>query len=251
MAKGRKAEKTKKILGANGEGIPVEPRRIVTSTVATDRFTKLVEQWFDIPVNGTSTFECWSKPIVSDFSLGLIIGPSGTGKSLLLKEFEEEEELSWDQNKAVVSQYSEDSLEAVNRLMAVGFNDVRSFVRPYHVLSTGEQFRASLARRLKDGAVIDEFTSVVDRNVAKAASVAMKRYITKARIEEHCAGDVPSRHLGMGATRLVRRYNGRNSARWEVTATNHQSRNESILASATSGPCLPPSLSKSYASVGG
>ena len=67
--------------------------------------------------------------------------------------------------------------------MAVGFNDVRSFVRPYHVLSTGEQFRASLARRLKDGAVIDEFTSVVDRNVAKAASVAMKRYITKAGLK--------------------------------------------------------------------
>jgi ABC-type ATPase with predicted acetyltransferase domain len=45
------------------------------------------------------------------------------------------------------------------------------------VLSTGEKFRADLSRRVKDDAVIDEFTSVVDRNVAKAASVAMSKYV--------------------------------------------------------------------------
>lgn len=84
--------------------------------------------------------------------------------------------------KAIVSHFPE-PLEAVNRLMAVGFNDVRSFVRPYHVLSTGEQFRANLARRLKDGAVIDEFTSTVDRNVAKAASVAIKRHVVKSNLK--------------------------------------------------------------------
>ena len=53
----------------------------------------------------------------------------------------------------------------------------------YHVLSTGEKFRADLARKLKDNAVIDEFTSVVDRNVAKATSVAISKYIHKHNIK--------------------------------------------------------------------
>jgi GNAT superfamily N-acetyltransferase len=154
-------------------------RSIVTSTVAQDKFTEQVKRWFDVPFEGTSSFECWAKPAVENFSIGLILGPSGSGKSLLLKEFGTEETLEWDESKAVVSHF-DNPLDAVSRLMAVGFNDARSFVRPYHVLSTGEQFRAGLARKLKDGAVIDEFTSVVDRNVAKAASVAMKRYVTKA-----------------------------------------------------------------------
>lgn len=165
------------------ERVRMELRRTVTSTVVQDAFTKKVGEWFDIPFNGTSTFECWEKPAVSDFSIGLIVGPSGSGKSLLLKEFGREEELSWDTEKAIVSQFGDDPLAACNRLQAVGFNDVRAFVKPFHVLSTGEQFRACLARQLKDGAVIDEFTSVVDRNVAKAASVAMRRYVTKAGLK--------------------------------------------------------------------
>lgn len=161
----------------------MESRKIVKSTVRIDAFVNKVKEMFDLSFDGVSTFECWSKPAVSDFSIGLIIGPSGSGKSLLLKEFGQEENIIWDEKKAIVSQFGADPIEACNRLMAVGFNDVRSFVRPYHVLSTGEQFRANLARRLRDGAVIDEFTSVVDRNVAKAASVALRRYVDKANLK--------------------------------------------------------------------
>ncbi len=157
--------------------------RIVTVKVTPDKFTNQVKAWFDLAFEGESTFTCWNKPGVKDFSIGLIVGPSGSGKSLLLSEFGQEEEVSWDAKKAIVSQFEDDPVIACDRLMAVGFNDVRAFVRPYHVLSTGEQFRARLARQLKDGAVIDEFTSVVDRNVAKAASVAMRRYVTKAGIK--------------------------------------------------------------------
>jgi len=61
--------------------------------------------------------------------------------------------------------------------MSVGLNTIPAWCRPYHVLSNGEKFRADLARKIKTGAVLDEFTSVVDRNVAKAASVSLKRYI--------------------------------------------------------------------------
>jgi ABC-type ATPase involved in cell division/GNAT superfamily N-acetyltransferase len=152
--------------------------RIVKSKVKTDKYTDLVKGWFDVPFEGESTFECWDRPDVGEFSLGLIVGPSGSGKSLLLKDFGKEEEVQWDVNKAVVSHFS-DAKAAVDTLMAVGMNNVRAFLRPYSVLSTGEKFRVDLARRLKDGAVIDEFTSVVDRNVAKAASVAIRKYVDK------------------------------------------------------------------------
>jgi ABC-type ATPase involved in cell division len=160
----------------------MEQGKVVTCKVTQDAFTEQVTKWFDLSFEGTSSFKCWAKPIVGDFSLGLIIGPSGSGKSLLLKEFGQEEKIEWNPKKAIVSHFS-DPLEATERLMSVGFNDVRAFVRPYHVLSTGEQFRADLARRLRNGSVIDEFTSVVDRNVAKAASVALKRHAAKVGIK--------------------------------------------------------------------
>src|ERR1700733_11743606 len=107
MAQRRKTSSTKEILGTHGQGIHMEQRRVVTSTVAPDGFTDQVKGWFDIPFDGTSTFECWSKPAVADFSIGLIIGPSGSGKSLLLKEFGQEESLFWEKGKAIVSHFSD------------------------------------------------------------------------------------------------------------------------------------------------
>ena len=62
-------------------------------------------------------------------------------------------------------------------------HSIPAWVKPHSVLSNGEQFRADLAMKIKDGAVIDEFTSVVDRNVAKASSVALSRFIKKNNIK--------------------------------------------------------------------
>ncbi len=132
--------------------------------------------------DGTRVFEGWAKPEVpSDFGVGLILGPSGSGKTLLLREFGTEETPTWDQDLAVVSQFGHSDI-ALERLEAVGLNSVPSFCGPYHVMSNGEKFRADLARKLKSGAVIDEFTSVVDRNVAKAACVALHRYATRKNL---------------------------------------------------------------------
>jgi hypothetical protein len=61
---------------------------------------------------------------------------------------------------------------------------VPEWAKPFTALSNGQQFRAGLARSLHDGAVLDEFTSVVDRNVAKAASTAMARYVRRNGIKQ-------------------------------------------------------------------
>lgn len=60
---------------------------------------------------------------------------------------------------------------------AVGLNSVPTWLKPYSVLSTGEKFRANMAIRLKDCATIDEFTSVVNRDVAKSCSMSISKYI--------------------------------------------------------------------------
>lgn len=59
-----------------------------------------------------------------------------------------------------------------------GLGDVPACLRPFSVLSCGEQFRAGLARLIadpQDRVVIDEFTSALDRTVAGTGSMAFAR----------------------------------------------------------------------------
>jgi ABC-type ATPase with predicted acetyltransferase domain len=147
------------------------------STVDKDDFITASEKAFDCIFDGTSKFYPWVLPsnIPKNFKIGVIVGSSGSGKSTLLKNFGIEESPEWDATKSIVSHF-ESPDEAINKLSAVGLNTIPSWYKPYHVLSNGEKFRADLARKLKSHAVIDEFTSVVDRNVAKAASVSLSKY---------------------------------------------------------------------------
>jgi ABC-type lipoprotein export system ATPase subunit len=154
------------------------------SSVIVDEFIKASEKSFDCIFDGVSNFYPWKKPsnIPKDFKIGVIVGASGSGKSTLLKEFGSEDIPTWDNTKSILSHF-ETPDEAINRLTAVGLNSIPSWYKPYNVLSNGEKFRADLARKLKSNCVIDEYTSVVDRNVAKAASVALSRYINSNNLE--------------------------------------------------------------------
>lgn len=153
--------------------------------VENDDITREISKVFDFAFDGETSFEPrqispLDRAMIIDggFSIGLIVGPSGSGKSTLLSDFGQEEPIEWNPHKAVCSHF-DTAEDAQERLAAVGFNSIPSWLRPYHVLSNGEQFRADLARKLKTGAVVDEFTSVIDRNVAKAASVAIRRYVNE------------------------------------------------------------------------
>lgn len=150
----------------------------LTSSVEMDAFIEASEIAFDCLFDGTSKFYPWLLPtsLPKQFKIGAIVGSSGSGKSILLKEFGQEEIPNWDNNKSIISHFDSPD-EAINKMGAVGLNTIPSWYKPYHVLSNGEKFRADVARKLKSNAVIDEFTSVVDRNVAKAVSVSLSRYI--------------------------------------------------------------------------
>ncbi len=122
-----------------------------------------------------------------EWSVGAVVGGSGTGKSTVARALWPDEYVkpsTWkaasildDFPKALSPQ------QIVEALTAVGLASPPAWLRPYKVLSTGQQFRADLARALvaTDGLVVyDEFTSVVDRTVAKAASVAVAKYARRS-----------------------------------------------------------------------
>ncbi len=120
-----------------------------------------------------------------DWSIGLIVGASGTGKTTIAKEMFGENVISgFDYTHAsVIDDMPENcSVDDITKAFyAVGFGSVPSWLKPYHVLSNGEKMRCDLARAIlaNDFIVFDEFTSVVDRNVAKTISTAISKGIKK------------------------------------------------------------------------
>lgn len=140
---------------------------------------------FNVSHEDTTEFHVQAEvPIESEgWRIGAIIGPSGSGKTslveALIKEgFHESEHEPWDPAKAILDGVAGGFESATGALASVGLGTVPSWVRPYHVLSNGERFRANLARILNsdvDRVVIDEFTSVVDRRVATIGAGAFAK----------------------------------------------------------------------------
>lgn len=155
---------------------------MISCKVSIDPISVQLAQEFDLTWDGTSTFEPHPLPnIPPDYGIGLIVGPSGSGKSILLRHFGTPDPISWDPDKSIAAHFSS-TQEAHEKLAGSGLNSVPTWFKPYHVLSTGERFRADLARRLRSGAVIDEFTSVIDRKVALTTSAALRRHLDRAKL---------------------------------------------------------------------
>lgn len=122
-----------------------------------------------------------------EWNIGLIVGPSGSGKSTVAKTLWPDNIISgykWSETQSVIDDFPKNMkiADMANLLSSVGFSSPPSWLKPYNVLSTGEQFRVSMARTLaefKELAVVDEFTSVVDRTVAKIGSAAIARTVRK------------------------------------------------------------------------
>ena len=124
-------------------------------------------------------------PIDDDaWSLGLIVGPSGSGKTSLGKKLFGEGALydpdDWPQDKPIIEAITPaGDFDAVTGALAgVGLGTVPAWLRPFAVLSNGEKFRANLARVLCEKpkqVVIDEFTSVVDRQIARFGALAFAK----------------------------------------------------------------------------
>jgi GNAT superfamily N-acetyltransferase len=97
----------------------------------------------------------------------------------LREYFKLSDSFNWDNSKSIVSQIAATPKEAMERLSCVGLNSVPDWCKPRSILSTGQGFRADLASILSNDSVIDEFTSTVDRTVAKSISTGVRRYVDK------------------------------------------------------------------------
>lgn len=157
----------------------VELRNTKSSTITEDEITTELCNHFSIDFNGTSEFEPLKKYVhEKPFNIGLIVGTSGGGKTTLLNEYNKEEKFEWDSSKSIASHFPNTD-SAMKSFMGVGLNTVPTWLKPHHVLSNGEKYRADMAIKIKDGAVFDEFTSIVDRPTAKSMALGINKYIRK------------------------------------------------------------------------
>jgi GNAT superfamily N-acetyltransferase len=118
--------------------------------------------------------------------IGLFVGPSGSGKSTIARALFSNAATDgagpWPEHSAILDGFPATmSIKSITRhLCAVGLSSPPSWLKPFHVLSTGERFRAELARLLAYSpalAVMDEYSSSVDRTAAQIASAALAKVV--------------------------------------------------------------------------
>lgn len=143
---------------------------------------------FDVPLADKSRVEFSVDLPLDDkeWNIGLIVGPSGAGKSSLARKVWGDRVVTgfdWPPGRCVLDGFPDQlGIKQVTGLLtAVGFGSPPAWVRPFGCLSTGEQFRVTVARALADPGlvVIDEFTSVVDRRVAQVASHTIAKTVRR------------------------------------------------------------------------
>jgi len=126
-----------------------------------------------------------------DFRSLLVLGRSGSGKSTLLRALLKKQFPDytgplypcgeWPEGRALIENFSSPE-QGRACLTAVGLSSVPSWCKPYEVLSAGERYRANLALALQHREthpdvplVFDEWTSELDRDLAKVVSVAFSK----------------------------------------------------------------------------
>lgn len=121
-----------------------------------------------------------------EWNIGLIVGSSGTGKSTIAKELFPDTyifEQTYSEGSVIDDMPKEKSIKEITKAFtSVGFASPPSWLKPYSVLSNGEKMRCDLAKSIleeKEIVVFDEFTSVVNREVAKTGSFAIQKAIRK------------------------------------------------------------------------
>jgi ABC-type dipeptide/oligopeptide/nickel transport system ATPase subunit len=129
-----------------------------------------------------------SLPIDSDnWKIGIIVGRSGSGKTSIsrqlfpdayIRDFEYN-------NKCVLDDFPQEleTGEITKMLCSVGFASPPDWLKSYDCLSQGEKMRVDIARALclnRPLIVFDEFTSVVDREIAKVSAFAISKAVRRS-----------------------------------------------------------------------
>lgn len=157
---------------------------------------------FDLSINNyTERFNGNIDLKNKEWNIGIIVGNSGTGKTTIAKELFGDNIMSsynFNSNNSVLEDMPNNkTVEEITKIFnKVGFSSPPSWLKPYCVLSNGEKMRVELAYNLlSDNKIFcfDEFTSVVDRNVAKVTSTCIQksvRNLNKQFIAVSCHFDI-------------------------------------------------------------
>lgn len=135
-----------------------------------------------------------------NWNVGCIYGHSGSGKtSIAHAVFPPDAFIKRDySHDCVLDDFSQElSVDEITRaLTSSGFASPPCWLRPYRVLSQGEQMRVDVARCIlspQPMTVYDEFTSTVDRPIAQIASLSIQKTIRKCNkqfVAVTCHSDV-------------------------------------------------------------
>jgi len=124
--------------------------------------------------------------IPNNWNIGLIYGASGSGKTTTVKHLFGNDifENVLNENEPIINQFPKkyNYEDCANILNGIGLNSVPCWIRPVKTLSNGQKARAEAALLMcsqKEIVFIDEWTSVVDRTVAKAMSVCLYKFAKK------------------------------------------------------------------------
>ncbi len=163
---------------------------LLESKIIVDKYCEYLFNNYDIQNRDITTTEVpipspedMKEMNSSHWNIMLICGKSGSGKSTILKEIGNVKPIEYDYNKAVISQFNGYTEEEVCDLLGgVGLSSVPTWLRKPQELSNGERARLDLCKAIYDAGkgqiiYVDEFTSVVNRDVAKSMSHALQRYI--------------------------------------------------------------------------
>lgn len=127
------------------------------------------------------------------YNVGLILGASGSGKTTLIRSIFGDDcfGVDPDVSKPIIEQFPADWTydQCASALAGVGLTAVPCWIRPVYTLSNGQQARAKAALLMAHDttsapAVVDEWTSVVDRTVGKVMSHCIQKHArrTNSRI---------------------------------------------------------------------
>jgi len=213
--------------------MPIYTIHLTTPITPTFR-THQVAGLFDLPLDELAgerfahTLTAELPGLDEDWTIGAIVGPSGSGKTSLARAAYGDalyEPAPWPEDVAIIDALDQSfnpkseigaptpvghlKLQNLLRVLtAVGLASPPSWLKPYRVLSTGERFRADLARavlasgvRQHPGSiaaqatpchrvahasrsptpllVLDEFTSTLDRTIACTASFALAKFLRR------------------------------------------------------------------------
>ena len=129
----------------------------------------------------------------------LIVANSGVGKTSLLRYLKRkysknfiyllENDIKWKNNECILTKLGKNGNNAIELCSSIGLNSVPTWLKPFYVLSQGEQYRAILARLLKKASkyrnekdlfiLLDEFTGVLDRDTARCVALSLSKYVRK------------------------------------------------------------------------